>query len=202
MPISFTTLKKKQVLDRLANEINPLLAYHNRSHTAEVVENAERIARTEGITDERELLLLMMAALFHDTGFLYVNTGHEEKSCMIAMDELRDWDLEPSEKDMICTLIMATKVPQMPQTRLEEIICDADLDYLGRSDFWEISNNLKKEYLGLGTIRSEEEWLPLEIKFLESHRYFTEISKKIRAPEKQKHLKQLKALLKEGSIET
>ena len=201
MPTSFTTLKK-QVLDRLANEINPLLAYHNRSHTAEVVENAERIARIEGITGERELLLLMLAALFHDTGFLYVNNGHEEKSCMIAMDELRDWDFEPSERDMICTLIMATKVPQMPQTRLEEIICDADLDYLGRSDFWEISNNLKKEYLGLGTIRSEEEWLPLEIKFLESHRYFTEISKKIRAPEKQKHLKQLKALLKEGSIET
>ena len=49
---------------------------------------------------------------------------------------------------------MATEIPQNPKTHLEMIMCDADLDYLGRYDFETISNNLYTEFLDFGFVRA------------------------------------------------
>lgn len=194
MPIDFTFFREK-VINTLTLEINPLLCYHNVSHTVEVLEQTERIAHEEGISDKRQLLILKLAALYHDTGFLFVYKGHEEISCDIARRDLAHSDLTGTEMTLICDLIMATRVPQTPNTHLEEIICDADLDYLGRDDFWMISNNLKKEFLQFGLISCEEEWISREIQFIEPHNYFTSTSRKLRDPEKLKHLSRLKAMV-------
>jgi hypothetical protein len=90
-------------------------------------------------------------------------------------------------------MIMATKIPQSPTNPLEEIICDADVDYLGRDDFERISNSLKDEFLVYGVIKSEADWNPLQIRFFEMHAYFTETCKTNRAANKKLHLDQLKA---------
>jgi uncharacterized protein len=200
MAIDFSFYKEK-VLNMLSRELSGMLSYHNVEHTAEVLEQTERIALAEGITDERQLLLLKLAALYHDTGFLFVYNGHEERGCEIATLDLLHAGLEPEEMDLIRSLIMVTKVPQKPRTHMEQIICDADLDYLGRDDFWEISNNLKKEFLQFGFIGNENEWIKREIQFIEPHQYFTQASQQLRSPEKLKHLKRLKALLNESAIE-
>jgi predicted metal-dependent HD superfamily phosphohydrolase len=200
MAIDFSFYKEK-VLNMLSRELSGMLSYHNVEHTAEVLEQTERIALAEGISDERQLLLLKLAALYHDTGFLFVYNGHEERGCEIATLDLLHAGLEPAEMDLIRSLIMATKVPQQPRTHMEQIICDADLDYLGRDDFWEISNNLKKEFLQFGFIGNENEWIKREIQFIEPHQYFTQAYQQLRSPEKLKHLKRLKALLNESAIE-
>lgn len=200
MAIDFSFYKEK-VLNMLSRELSGMLSYHNVEHTTEVLEQTERIALAEGISDERKLLLLKLAALYHDTGFLFVYNGHEERGCEIATLDLLHAGLEQEEMDLIRSLIMVTKVPQQPRTHMEQIICDADLDYLGRDDFWEISNNLKKEFLQFGFIGNENEWIKREIQFIEPHQYFTQASRQLRTPEKLKHLKRLKALLNESAIE-
>ena len=83
---------------------------------------------------------------------------------------------------------MATKIPQTPQTKLEEIIADADLDYLGRDDFFEISEYLYKELLNSGIVNNEEQWNILQVDFFEKHHYFTQLSKELRDEKKKKHL--------------
>lgn len=200
MPINFSFYRDK-VLHMLSSEISPLLSYHNMQHTAEVLEQAERIARAEGIIDDHQILLLKLAALYHDTGFLFVYNGHEERSCEIALADLAHTGLQEHDLALISSLIMATKVPQTPATHLEEIMCDADLDYLGRDDFWTISNNLKSEFLQFGFLKNEKDWIGREIQFIESHRYFTRASQELRTPQKLKHLKSLKALVNERAIE-
>ena len=92
-------------------------------------------------------------------------------------------------------MIMATKIPQSPKTLLEQIICDADLDYLGRDDFEPISNNLYKEFLTFKIIPEDCIWDHIQIKFFESHRYFTKTTLEKRNTAKLKHL----AILKERS---
>jgi hypothetical protein len=87
---------------------------------------------------------------------------------------------------------MATRIPQSPKTHLEEIICDADLDYLGRDDFEVISNYLRNEFFHLGIVNTEEEWMQVQIKFFESHQYFTKTTREKRSRKKMKHLEQLK----------
>jgi uncharacterized protein len=183
---------KDKVLHTLATRIAPGYTYHNVNHTAEVLTNAERIAREEGIIDDRDLLLLKVAALYHDMGFLIIYKGHEEVSCQMARHDLRNEKFSKEELDTICSIIMATRIPQTPKSQLEQIICDADLDYLGRDDFECLSNKLMNEYLQQGFVATESDWMNVQIKFIESHHYFTQSSQRNRNPKKLKHLENLK----------
>jgi len=190
VPDLFTSIKQP-ILSRLENELDSRLGYHNITHTLDVLEQAEVLAKQEKVTDKHDLLLLKTAAVFHDSGFLSVYKNHEEKSCEIASESLRN---VLSEEDIkkVCGMIMATKIPQTPNTLLEQIICDADLDYLGRNDFEPISRNLYKEFIVFKIIPEDIIWDHIQIKFFESHHYFTVTSVNKRNKKKLKHLNILK----------
>ena len=190
MPDRFISIKQP-ILSRLEKELDPRLGYHNLSHTLDVLKQAERIARQEGIKDSHDLLLLKTAAVFHDSGFLFVYKGHEEKGCEIVSEDLKDVFSE-SDIKKICGMIMATKIPQSPNTLLEQIICDADLDYLGRKDFEPISSHLYKEFITFKIIPDNCVWDHIQIRFFESHHYFTKTTIESRNDIKMKHLDILK----------
>lgn len=190
----FQKLRAK-VLDKLKTDLDPKLTYHNLAHTKDVMAQVERIAMGEQVSNANDILLLKVAALFHDTGFLFTYKHHEEMSCSIMLSHLEEGDLTPDEVEKVRGMIMATKIPQTPNNDLEKIICDADLDYLGRDDFMPISEGLKLEFLEFGVIQSEAQWDPLQIRFFESHKYFTDTCKQDRDPKKQIHLQQLKEKL-------
>jgi HD superfamily phosphodiesterase len=190
----FLQLKSK-VFKMLRTGLDPRLTYHSPAHTEDVLQQVERIAAAEKITDTRLLLLMKIAALFHDTGFLRTYKGHEEMSCLILHEIVGSLQFEDSEMKMMNGMIMATKIPQLPQTLPEKIICDADLDYLGRDDFEAISNMLKTEFFAYHIIKNEEEWNLLQVNFFESHSYFTSSSLQDRYPIKMQHLEMLKQKL-------
>ncbi len=183
---------KSTILGLLRTGLDPRLTYHCIGHTEDVLEQAERIALAEGITERKELLLIKIAALFHDSGFLHTYKGHEEESCRIMESHLKDSNLACHDIESIKGMIMATKVPQVPHNLPEMILCDADLDYLGRDDFKPISDTLKEEFLVYGIIKTEHDWDVLQVSFFESHCYFTATSLENRYPLKMEHLHNLK----------
>lgn len=186
---------KADIIQLLDDGLDPRLTYHSTVHTRDVIQQAERIAATEGITDQRTLLLLQVAALFHDTGFLYTYKGHEEKSCEIMEKSLSDNMFNSSEIATIKKMIMATKIPQSPHSLSEKILCDADLDYLGRTDFEQTSDRLRMEMLNYELIKTELEWNQVQVNFFESHHYFTRSSQRDRNPMKMQQLEKLRQLL-------
>ncbi len=186
MPITSFEIIKQNLLTKLEG-LDPRLRYHNIDHTLDVLRQAERIAKDEDITDEREHYLLKIAALYHDAGFLRLYEGHEEESCSIFLGDAREFDLTEDEVQLVQGLIMATKITSDPRTHLEKILRDADLDYLGRRDFDEISNRLKQELLLFGFIADENEWDARQLAFLKKHNYHTRSSEAIRGPGKQKN---------------
>jgi len=186
---------KSGMLKLLRTDLDPRLTYHSPAHTKDVLQQVERLAAAENITDKRLLHLMRIAALFHDTGFLRSYKGHEEISCAIMRERVGRGILDESELQLIERMIMATKIPQSPVTLPEMIICDADLDYLGRDDFENISNTLKTEFMIYGIIKDEEEWDRLQISFFNSHQYFTKTSIRERCPVKSQHLARLKKKL-------
>ena len=183
------------ILLKLENELAKELTYHRVFHTIDVETEAKRIALAEGINSEEELFLLMVACLYHDSGFLHTYKDHEEAGCVIAKQELPHFNLNEKQIALICGMIRATKIPQTPHTKLEQIICDADLDYLGRADFFTIGETLFLEWKAKGFISTVEEWNTIQIKFFKQHHYFTATSKKLRGDQKLKHLKMIKATL-------
>lgn len=179
------------VIALLNNGLSKDLTYHNSNHTLDVIEQCMLIAKEEGIIDKQTLLELHLAAIYHDTGFLQTYINHEEKSCALAKEELPDFGIGEKAIENICALIMATKVPQTPMNHLQEIICDADLDYLGRSDFYETGNNLRIELIKYNFINSDHDWEERQLSFLKTHQYFTKTSRIKRGPAQKKIIQEL-----------
>lgn len=187
---------KKHILEELTSGLPSYLTYHTVYHVKDVLLQAERIAFEEKITGDEELFLLKVAALYHDSGFLFTYNGHEEKSCEIAGHDLPEFGVTAGQLQTIRGLIMATKVPQNPNNHLEQILCDADLDYLGRDDFYPISQTLFQELLSCHAVKNENEWDQIQVKFLEAHHYFTETSIRLRQSKKIEHLSEIRARVK------
>jgi predicted metal-dependent HD superfamily phosphohydrolase len=185
---------KDFVLDILHNELSEKFSYHGLHHTLDVLEVAEDLGRQTGIS-AKEMILLRTAALYHDSGFTISNVNHEELGCGIARENLPHFGYTPEDVDLICGMIMATKIPQSPQNKLEEILCDSDLDYLGRDDFYSIGATLFEELHYHNLVKSKEDWNRIQVNFLESHAFFTPINQQRRTPRKMQYLMELKDLV-------
>lgn len=191
--IQFTDIQEI-ILDRLEKELPGFLYYHNVKHTVDVVTEVELIGWAEGCTDE-EILLLKTAALFHDAGHIVSYNDHEMHGTVMAREMLPGYNYTPSQIDKICSLIMSTKLPPKPSNLLEEIMCDSDLDYLGRSDFIPVSNTLFEELKARNSMQDINEWNRLQVKFISGHQYFTKTARSLREVNKQHQIERLQSLI-------
>ena len=182
---------RQKILEMLKEKLPAELTYHSIEHTLDVLQATEWISKAENVTDE-ELSLLKTAALFHDVGYIYSRENHEQKSCTIARDILSSNGIDNSTIEKVCALILATIFPHNPKNKLGEIICDADLDYLGRDDYFVISQKAFNEFKHFGIVNNEADWKNMQMKFLESHRYYTTTSITLRKSKKEEHLMKIK----------
>ena len=168
--------------------------YHTIDHIRDVVEQAERIAKKEKI--EKSIIDdIKLAAWLHDVGYIWEPLRHEARGAEYATSILTEMKFPKSKINLITGMIMATKIPQSPKNIYEEIICDADLDYLGREDYAVNSNGLLQE-IELSKKLNKKDWLTLQTNFLIQHNYFTKASQKLRSPKKALILKQLQEITK------
>lgn len=178
------------ILDCLQKELSTDLTYHGYHHTIDVMDAAMNIAAHENLSGD-ETALLRVAVAFHDSGFIYTRTDHEEKGCQLAKEHLPGFHFTTEQIEKICSMIMATKIPQQPKTKLECILCDADLDYLGREDAETIANTLLREQQLHAKNIDEKNWDEMQIAFLKNHHYNTAYSQQHRNANKQAYLQSL-----------
>ena len=189
---------KQYALGRLEKELSPGLCYHGLAHTTDdVVLAVEKFAEGEDIKGE-DLDLLLTAAWFHDLGFIEARAGHEAAGARIASEVLPGFGYSEEQVQIVKGIILATVVPQSPKTILEEIMADADLDVLGRDDFMYRNNNLRRELASFGQEFTDIQWFSGQLKFIESHTYFTAIARKLRNEVQAKNVAELKKKLEEA----
>ncbi|MHB9139127.1 MAG: HD domain-containing protein [Victivallaceae bacterium] len=182
---------EKFILDMLKQKLSDKLYYHNVRHTEETIHAAEEFSKAEGLTGE-EVTILKTAALFHDLGYLYLPAHNEPFGADFARKTLPEYGYTPAQIEKICSLIMATTLPQNPQNLEQQIICDADLQYLGTEESHEQAELLRKELSMHNNMSfSDRDWLDYQISFLKSHHYFTNSCRQSRNNAKAKYLKEL-----------
>ncbi len=185
---------EKQIIELLEKQM-PKLQYHNIDHIYDVLNASLLIAQAEQMPEE-EVRLLRLAALYHDAGFIHSPKNHEERGAEMAKEMLPAYGLNTTQIELISSMILATRIPQSPVNNLERVLCDADLDYLGRDDFYEIGGRLLEELKAQGVVETEREWNLVQKTFLESHRYHTKFSKENREAKKHQHIQEIIAKFK------
>ncbi len=166
------------VMEYLPANLPDYIHYHNVEHTVEVVRNIETIARGENVNDE-EMVILKTAALFHDTGFTQTYNNHEFVSTQIAREVLPKYGYSDEQIDLVSSLIMATVYPPQPKNKLEMIISDADILYIGEDDFDNVAQKLEIEFKHEAIINDHNDWLRTEYNFLKNAKFYTETAKKL-----------------------
>lgn len=175
------------IVSLLKAKLHKHLTYHSLKHTLYVLNRAVYIAEKEGVSGNN-LRLLRVAALCHDIGFIQTHINHEEIGCKIVRNHFETYNLTSEEVEQICGMIMATKIPQQPKNLLEEILADADLEYLSTNKFKVVSSKLFLELKHYNSQLTQKQWNTIQIAFLQKHKYFTKYCKHYKEYRKQKNL--------------
>lgn len=164
---------KTYIFNLFKNSLPAQVVYHNFNHTVLVVEASYEIAIAENIS-EKDIEVLLIAAWFHDSGYTQNSINHEEVSKEIATVYLKKKGINSVIIEQVLLVIGATKMPQTPQSKLENIICDADLFHLGGENFKSKSELLRSEWeQNCDKFFTDIEWLEQNEVFLREHKYFT-----------------------------
>ena len=137
------------------------------------------------------------AALYHDIGFIEHYEDHESVSVRMVCEILPRFRYNEAHIQVISCAIMATKLPQSPNTLLEKIMVDADMDSLGCDDFLSQGERLRAELEAFGKVQTDEEWYRGQIDFLKAHSYITDSAKALRNAGKERNIEKLCMLLTE-----
>ena len=144
------------MLSKIDAELDKSLTYHCYAHTLDVMKQALALAEIDDLA-EHERLLLMIAAAFHDAGFLLQKPKNEPIGAEMASEAmLASNEFSVEEREMVWQMIMDTQLnaegpAQTARTHLSPWLLDADLANLGRDDFWHQT-----------TLLSEEMQIPIE----------------------------------------
>ena len=124
--------------------LSALYKFHSLEHTRGVVRAARIIGRASQLTAE-QLDAVMIAAWFHDIGYVDGVDGHEERSASIAAKMLTVWVATGKKIADVSRSILATRFPQNPNDILGMVLCDADLSHLASARYGVHMSNLRKE---------------------------------------------------------
>jgi uncharacterized protein len=182
------------VVDWLGSALPANLYYHGLHHTLDVCQAAESLARAESVSPH-ELVLVQTAAMLHDAGFVRSYFKNEPLGAEIAAELLPNYGYSPDDIAIVQQMILATTLPQQPTCHLDMILCDADLDYLGRDDFYQIAHTLKQEWNEYNIHKTLREWYEQQIRFVANHRYFTATAQSLRNNQKARYIEDMNELL-------
>lgn len=167
-----------------AERMPSYLVFHDLDHTLAVTRTALAIGRGSGLV-RHELLLLELAALFHDTGYAIKRKGHEQESARIAMVFMGKNGVSLTDRLRVRALIMATRPAVEPRGLLQQVLRDADQSKAGQPDFLEKSERLRDELAHTqAKPPGPKGWLRSNIDYLQHHRFHTAHANKRYGPQK------------------
>lgn len=189
---AWITRVQEHVMQFFQQERERILPYHNELHTLEMVEAARQIGNHYQL-NEQDLFVVTTAAWLHGLGYYSANSREpEQEAASLARTTLTEIGVDASLGDQVAGCILATKMPQEPAGKPEQIVCDAALYDLGSEAFPEKNKLMRKE---AELIRQEEigkeEWRQQTIQLLQAHHYHTDYCRVLLEAKKQENLKRL-----------
>jgi predicted metal-dependent HD superfamily phosphohydrolase len=177
------------VVNLFKNKLSELYNYHNLEHTVGVVNAIKEIVKSYKLTKPEEDTLLM-AAWFHDTGYIDGSLNHEDRSIEIASQFLSENNFSKDFINSVAEIIEATKFHVLPVNDLQKIMKDADYYHFGSKDYFETSDLLRKEWEEVdGKFYTDLQWMEANMNMLtDCHQYYTPYAIENWQPQKEKNI--------------
>jgi class 3 adenylate cyclase/predicted metal-dependent HD superfamily phosphohydrolase len=184
------------IIQQLKSIIPETCFYHSLSHSLDVEKAVVRFSNCEGLS-QHEKKLLRIAALLHDIGFAVRYETNEKLALQFADLHLPEFGFQKEDIEIIKNCILATELEGIPKNKMAQVLCDADLDYLGREDYYDLVDKLREELKIQGQYYTDSEWIQFQLNYLENkHQYFTKSAIQIRGFYKEKRIFELKKKLR------
>jgi predicted metal-dependent HD superfamily phosphohydrolase len=168
---------KAYVVDLFERELSTKLTYHSLGHTENVVREC-RLLAVDAKLSPADTEALLLAAWFHDTGYLDVYDGHEFSSMERVGAWLKEHGMPDDRIRCVQETIKATHRDVTPETDLQELLVDADMSNLAREDYRSTAELLRTEWeIALGKTYTNPEWAELQVGFMAAHKYHSEAGK-------------------------
>lgn len=178
--------------------LDPRLTYHTLAHTAYVVKQAHALADAAALPPAQAEELLL-AAWFHDSGYLDTYDGHEYQSMARAEAWLREQGVAPARIEVIKNLIRATHRDEPATVELEKMLVDADMSNLAADDFRARAELIRTEWeLLLDKSYTNTEWAELQLAFMTSHKYHSAAGKERFKKDFKKNTEEQRDILKKA----
>ena len=189
------------VSNLLKDNLSNLYSYHNFNHTFNVVNAVIKLCDKEK-TEDAEKEMLLVAAWFHDIGYLNGMENHEEESVKIAAKFLKEKGQSDEFITEVSKLILATSKLYVPQTHLEKIIKDADYVHITSLEYESSCELLRSELKNTMDISfSSLEWAKENLNFLlNKHRFYTDYALKKWQPLKEKTIALVQKRIKKQEL--
>jgi predicted metal-dependent HD superfamily phosphohydrolase len=188
------------VYDLFRDKLPAWAVYHNYKHTMETVEAVMEIGEASKLS-KAELEIAVLAAWFHDAGYVDGFDGHEARGVEIASRFLKEQGYAPERVEQIAGCIRATKMPQSPKNLIEQVMCDADMIHLGKKKFFEKSDLMRLEFeRRFERSYTDLEWLNSQIDFVSKHQYHTKYARDEFSKRSSKNLGLLQEQLRNAAL--
>lgn len=170
---------EEMVFGDLLSALPAYLHFHDLVHARKVYSQSFLLCRSEEIEQE-DRLLVRTAAMMMFTGLTQTFSNFENRSAVICREVLPDFSYSEIQIDQICNLILATKLPFEPKNRLEGILIDTRMEYLGRPDYPEQIKKQFKELQEAGIKINGQQFKKQQLELLYEFRFFTTAASRLR----------------------
>ena len=175
----------------LTEKLPPEFIYHDLTHTLDVVKNVIEIGTNSNFEKEK-LELVQLAAIFHDTGWTKSIKSHEEAGSNIAREFLASQNVNETDINEICELILSTEHNTTPKTLGQKILHDSDILHIGKKKFYSKSLALKSEIEQIEKRKiSELSWIEFTLDYFEKNNFLTDYVIENYSNKRQKNISKL-----------
>jgi class 3 adenylate cyclase len=168
-----------KVFNDVLKNLPESLHFHRLEHARKVYNQSFLLCRSEEIEQE-DRLLVRTAALLLFTGLTQAYHNFENRSSVICREILPDFEYSETQIDHISNLILATKMPSSPTNRLETILIDAKMEYIGRPDYTDQIKLLFQEMKEAGAKINGQQFKKQQLELLYKFEFYTLAAKRLR----------------------
>lgn len=196
--MDFVQEAENHIFKLFKDKLSPEYIYHNYTHTLRVVNAVKTILAEEDIEDD-DAEALVLAAWFHDAGYIEGHEEHEKRSMTLAEKFLKEKGYPTAKAEKVSMLIWATEVSGEPEDKLSKILRDADCAHFADENYLSVSELLREEWkLTQGKTFTDLEWATGNRRLLlNDHRFYTDYGKNSLQPLKEKNIATLQTKLAE-----